>query len=93
MLTVGYANAVKLEPPEGVTVEVPDPTTIVVKGADKQKVGQFAAEIRHVRPAGAVQGQGHPLRKRSKSAARKASPSPAAADCSGIRCNEACQSS
>jgi len=36
VLTVGYANAIKLEPPEGVTVTLPDPTTIVVAGADKQ---------------------------------------------------------
>src|SRR5947209_4406417 len=46
VLTVGYANAITVTPPAGVTVEVPDPTTIVVKGADKQLVGQFAAEVR-----------------------------------------------
>ena len=45
-------------PPEGVTVELPDPTTIVVKGADKQKVGQFAAEVRHVRPPEPYKGKG-----------------------------------
>jgi len=45
-LTVGYANKIVLLPPDGVTVECPDPTTIVVKGADKQKVGQYAAEVR-----------------------------------------------
>jgi len=49
VLTVGYANAVQLTPPDGVTCDVPDPTTIVVKGADKQKVGQFAAEVRAAR--------------------------------------------
>ena len=49
-LTVGYANRVLLVPPAGVTVKVPDPTTVIVSGADKQKVGQFAAEVRHVRP-------------------------------------------
>src|SRR5262245_19012599 len=37
-LTVGYANKIVKQPPEGVTVEVPEPTTILVKGADKQKV-------------------------------------------------------
>ena len=57
----------------------------MVKGADKQKVGQFAAEVRRVAQAGTVQGQGHSLRKRSRSAARKASPSPAAADPRGSR--------
>ena len=45
-------------PPDGVTVEVPDPTTIVVKGADKQKVGQFAAEVRHVRQPEPYKGKG-----------------------------------
>ena len=45
-------------PPDGVTVEVPDPTTIVIKGADKQKVGQFAAEVRHVRPPEPYKGKG-----------------------------------
>ena len=40
VLTVGYANQITLKPPEGVTAEVPDPNTVVVKGADKQKVGQ-----------------------------------------------------
>ena len=45
-LTVGYANRIVHTPPAGVTVAVPDPTTIVVTGSDKQKVGQFAAEVR-----------------------------------------------
>jgi large subunit ribosomal protein L6 len=58
VLTVGYANAIKLEPPEGVTVELPDPTTIVVKGADKQKVGQFAAEVRASRKPEPYKGKG-----------------------------------
>lgn len=57
-LTVGFANAVELEPPDGVTVELPDQTTIVIKGADKQKVGQFAAEVRHVRPPEPYKGKG-----------------------------------
>ena len=47
-----------MTPPEGVTVEVPDPTTIVVKGADKQKVGQFAAEVRRARPPEPYKGKG-----------------------------------
>jgi large subunit ribosomal protein L6 len=57
-LTVGYANRILLIPPAGVTVDVPDQTTIVVKGADKQKVGQFAAEVRHVRPPEPYKGKG-----------------------------------
>jgi large subunit ribosomal protein L6 len=58
VLTVGYANAVPMEPPEGVVVELPDPTTIVVRGPDKQKVGQFAAEVRKVRPPEPYKGKG-----------------------------------
>jgi large subunit ribosomal protein L6 len=58
VLTVGYANAIELTPPEGVTVELTDPTTIVVRGADKQKVGQFAAEVRGARPPEPYKGKG-----------------------------------
>jgi len=58
VLTVGYANAVKMDPPEGVTVELTDPTTIIIRGADKQKVGQFAAEIRNVRKPEPYKGKG-----------------------------------
>ncbi|MBI3408255.1 MAG: 50S ribosomal protein L6 [Planctomycetes bacterium] len=58
VLTVGYANAIEMNPPEGVTVELPDPTTIVIKGADKQKVGQFAAEIRASRKPEPYKGKG-----------------------------------
>lgn len=57
-LTVGYANKIVRVPPEGVTVEVPDPTTIVVKGADKQKVGQYAAEVRASRKPEPYKGKG-----------------------------------
>jgi len=57
-LNVGYANVITLTPPEGVTVEVPDATTIIVRGADKQKVGQFAAEVRAVRKPEPYKGKG-----------------------------------
>jgi large subunit ribosomal protein L6 len=57
-LTVGYANAISLTPPDGVTFDVPDPTTIVVRGADKQKVGQFAAEVRGAREPEPYKGKG-----------------------------------
>ena len=57
-LTVGYANRIYHEPPAGVTVAVPDPTTIVVTGADKQVVGQFAAEIRASRKPEPYKGKG-----------------------------------
>jgi large subunit ribosomal protein L6 len=49
-LQVGFANTIVLKVPPGVACELPTPTEVVVKGADKQKVGQFAAEIRRVRP-------------------------------------------
>ena len=58
VLTVGYANAIELTPPDGVTVTLPDPTTIVVTGADKQKVGQFAAEVRAARKPEPYKGKG-----------------------------------
>ena len=58
VLTVGYANAITKAPPEGVTAEVPDATTIVIRGADKQKVGQFAAEVRAVRKPEPYKGKG-----------------------------------
>jgi large subunit ribosomal protein L6 len=58
VLTVGYANAVTMAPPEGVVVELPDATTIIVRGPDKQKVGQFAAEVRRVRPPEPYKGKG-----------------------------------
>jgi large subunit ribosomal protein L6 len=57
-LTVGFANRIVHMPPVGITVAVPDPTTIVVSGADKQKVGQFAAEIRASRKPEPYKGKG-----------------------------------
>ena len=57
-LTVGYANRIVHQPPEGITVAVPDPTTIVISGADKQKVGQFAAEVRASRKPEPYKGKG-----------------------------------
>src|SRR5436190_2072686 len=58
VLTVGYANAVAMTPPDGVMVELTDPTTIVIRGADKQQVGQFAAEVRKVRKPEPYKGKG-----------------------------------
>ena len=58
VLTVGYSNPVEMPPPEGVTVELPDPTTIVIKGPDKQKVGQYAADVRRVRKPEPYKGKG-----------------------------------
>lgn len=58
VLSVGYANQIEMEPPEGVTVKLTDPTTIVIEGADKQKVGQFAAEVREKRKPEPYKGKG-----------------------------------
>jgi large subunit ribosomal protein L6 len=58
VLTVGYANPVTMNPPDGVVVTVPDPQTIVITGPDKQKVGQFAAEVRKVRKPEPYKGKG-----------------------------------
>lgn len=58
VLMVGYANNIVMMPPDGVTAEVPDPNTIVIKGADKQRVGQFAAEIRASRKPEPYKGKG-----------------------------------
>jgi large subunit ribosomal protein L6 len=57
-LSVGFANRPLHTPPEGVKVAVPDPTTIIVTGIDKQKVGQFAAEIRASKKPEPYKGKG-----------------------------------
>ena len=57
-LQVGYSHPVSVEPREGVEFEVPNATTIVVRGIDKQRVGQMAAEIRKVRPPEPYKGKG-----------------------------------
>ena len=58
VLQVGYANQVALTAPAGVTIALTDPTHIVLNGSDKQAIGQFAAEIRHVRPPEPYKGKG-----------------------------------
>ena len=57
-LNVGYSHPVTIKPRTGVTFEVPVPTQVVVKGTDKQMVGQTAAEIRKVRPPEPYKGKG-----------------------------------
>ena len=57
-LQVGYSHAVTIKPRIGITFEVPAPTQVVVKGTDKQQVGQTAAEIRKVRPPEPYKGKG-----------------------------------
>jgi large subunit ribosomal protein L6 len=50
VLTIGFCNPVRIPIPQGVTVECPQPTNVIVKGIDKQMVGELAAKIRKVRP-------------------------------------------
>ena len=57
-LQVGYSHPVTIRPRTGITFEVPAPTQVVVKGTDKQQVGQTAAEIRKVRPPEPYKGKG-----------------------------------
>src|SRR5215203_2362777 len=57
-LAVGFSHPVIVEPRPGITFEVPTPTEVVVKGIDKQQVGQTAAEVRSVRPPEPYKGKG-----------------------------------
>ena len=71
-LTLGFSHPIEHELPEGVTVEAPSQTELVVKGADKQAVGQVAAKIRAYRPPEPYKGKGvryadeHIVRKEAK---------------------------
>jgi len=58
VLTLGYSHPVEMEEPEGITFEVPNPNEIIVKGIDKEKVGQTAAVIRTKRPPEVYRGKG-----------------------------------
>jgi large subunit ribosomal protein L6 len=57
-LNVGYSHPVEIEMPAGIKVETPTPTEIVIKGADRQRVGQIASEVRAVRPPEPYKGKG-----------------------------------
>lgn len=57
-LAVGYSHPVNFDMPAGIAVATPTPTEIVIKGADRQRVGQMAAEIRAVRPPEPYKGKG-----------------------------------
>ena len=57
-LTLGFSHPVSLPIPEGISIETPSQTEIVVKGIDRQKVGQVAAEIRGIRPPEPYKGKG-----------------------------------
>jgi large subunit ribosomal protein L6 len=55
---LGYSHSITVDPPDGISFEVPAPTQVVVRGIDKQAVGQVAAEIRRLRPPEPYKGKG-----------------------------------
>jgi large subunit ribosomal protein L6 len=57
-LNVGFSHPVEIEMPAGIQVQTPSPTEILIKGADRQRVGQVAAEVRAVRPPEPYKGKG-----------------------------------
>jgi large subunit ribosomal protein L6 len=68
-MALGYSHPVTVEPPEGIDFEVPQPTEVIVRGIDKQLVGQVAADIRKRRPPEPYKGKG--IRYRDEHVARK----------------------
>ena len=58
VMNLGYSHQVIMEEKDGITIEVPGPNKIVIHGCDKQKVGQFAAEVREKRPPEPYKGKG-----------------------------------
>jgi len=76
VLTVGYSHPVNYPEPRGIRITAPTPTTILIEGADKERVGQVAAEIRAVRPPEPYKGKGiryqgeHVRRKAGKTGAK-----------------------
>jgi large subunit ribosomal protein L6 len=68
-LALGYSHPVKYDAPEGIEFEVPQPTQIIIRGIDKQRVGQVASEIRKLRPPEPYKGKG--IRYAGEHVARK----------------------
>ncbi|EAC5524604.1 50S ribosomal protein L6, partial [Listeria monocytogenes] len=58
VLNVGYSHPVEIEAPAGIEIEVPSNTSVIVKGSDKEVVGELAANIRGVRPPEPYKGKG-----------------------------------
>ena len=77
VMNLGYSHQVTMSEVEGITIDVPNPNTIVISGPDKQKVGQFAAEVREKRPPEPYKGKGiryadeYVRRKEGKTGAKK----------------------
>jgi large subunit ribosomal protein L6 len=57
-LTLGFSHPVAYAIPDGITIEAPTLTEVIIKGTDRQRVGQIAAEIRHIRPPEPYKGKG-----------------------------------
>ena len=58
VMNIGYSHPVNVEEIDGIVIEVPNPNTVVINGIDKQKVGQFAADVRAKRPPEPYKGKG-----------------------------------
>ena len=58
VLNIGYSHQINVEEVDGITIDVPGPNKIIISGPDKQKVGQFAAEVREKRPPEPYKGKG-----------------------------------
>ena len=58
VMNIGFSHPVNVEEIDGITIDVPNPNTVVINGIDKQKVGQFAAEVRGKRPPEPYKGKG-----------------------------------
>lgn len=58
VMTLGWNHPIKVEPYEGIEIEVPEETKIVIRGIDKQKIGEFAAKVRAIRPPEPYKGKG-----------------------------------
>ena len=76
-MNLGYSHQVEMEEIDGITIDVPQPNQIVISGPDKQKVGQFAANVREKRPPEPYKGKGikyvdeHIRRKEGKAGSKK----------------------
>ena len=68
-LALGFSHPVKVDPPAGVTFEVPEQRVVIIKGIDKQKVGQVASDLRAIRPPEPYKGKG--IRYRGEHVRRK----------------------
>ena len=77
VMNLGYSHQVTMSETDGITIDVPNPNKIVISGPDKQKVGQFAAEVREKRPPEPYKGKGirysdeYVRRKECKTGAKK----------------------